>query len=58
MGLRLFTILAALIAGAMALLVLKLIGLVIKFALVIALLITLAAWLGFEAIARKFRDRP
>lgn len=57
MSLRLVAIIAALIAGAMALLVLKLIGLVIKFALIVALLITLGAWIGFEAIARKFRDR-
>ena len=50
-------IIAALIAGAVALLVLKFIGLVVKYALVIALLITLAAWIGFAAIAQKFRDR-
>jgi hypothetical protein len=48
---------AALIAGAMALLVLKVIGLVIKFALIIALLVTLAAWITFAAIAQKFRGR-
>ncbi|HEY2835831.1 MAG TPA: hypothetical protein VGI89_04615 [Rhizomicrobium sp.] len=49
-------IIAALIAGAVALLVLKFIGLVIKFALIIALLITLAAWISFAAIAQKFRE--
>ena len=50
-------IVAALIAGFAALLVLKVIGLVIKYALVIALLVTLAAWIGFAAIAQKFRRR-
>lgn len=54
---RSLAVIAALIAGAVALLVLKFIGLVIKFALVIALLITLAAWISFAAIARKFRER-
>ena len=47
--------LLALIAGAIALLVLKIIGLVIKYAIIIALLITLAAWIGFAAVARTFR---
>jgi hypothetical protein len=51
---RAFEIIAALIAGAVALLVLKMIGLIIKFALIIALLITLAAWLVFRAISRRF----
>ena len=54
---RSLAVIAALIAGAVALLVLKFIGLVIKFALVIALLITLAAWISFSAIARKIRER-
>jgi hypothetical protein len=54
MALRGFILIAALIAGAMALLVLKIIGLVIKYALIIALLVTLAAWVGFAAIAQKF----
>jgi hypothetical protein len=57
MTLRLFEIVAALIAGAVALLVLKIIGLVIKFALIVALLITFAAWLVFRAISRKFAPR-
>jgi len=57
MNLRLFEIIAALIVGAVALLVLKVIGLVIKFALIIALLLTFAAWLGFRAISRKFGGR-
>jgi hypothetical protein len=51
---RSFEIIAALIAGAVALLALKIIGLVIKFAIIIALLITLVAWLVFAAIGRKF----
>lgn len=55
MSLRSFEIAAALIAGAIALLVLKIIGLVIKYAFLIALLVTLLAWLGFAAIANKFR---
>ena len=57
MNLRLFEIIAALIAGAVALLVLKVIGLVIKFALIIALLITFAAWLVFRGISGKFDAR-
>jgi len=52
-----FAVVAALIAGAMALLVLKVIGLVIKFALIIAALVTLLAWLGFAALAQAF-TRP
>lgn len=56
MSLRLFAILAALIAGVAALFALKLIGLVIKFALGLALLVALAAFVAFEAIARKFRQ--
>lgn len=55
MSLRPFAILAALIAGLAALFVLKLIGLLIKFAFAIALLVALAAFFAFEAIARKFR---
>lgn len=51
---RAYEIVAALIVGAVALLVLEVIGLVIKFALIIALLLTFAAWLGFRALARKF----
>lgn len=51
---RAFEIIAALIAGVATLFALELIGLVIKFALIIALLITLAAWLGARAISRKF----
>ena len=54
---RAFEIIAALIAGALALFVLKVIGLVIKFALIIALLIALAAWLVFRGISRKFDGR-
>jgi hypothetical protein len=54
---RAFEIIAALIAGAVALLVLKMIGLIIKFALIIALLITLAAWLVFRAISSRFNGR-
>jgi hypothetical protein len=57
MSLRAFEITAALIAGAVALLVLKLIGLILKFALIIALLITFAAWLGARAIGHKFTAR-
>lgn len=57
MSLRLFEIIAALIAGAVALLVLKMIGLIVKFALIIALLITLAAWLAARAISAKFTTR-
>ncbi len=57
MNLRLFEIIAALIAGAVALLVLEVIGLVIKFALIISLLITLAAWLTFRSISRRFGAR-
>ena len=56
-NMRAFALIAALIAGAVALLVLKVIGLVIKFAFVIALLVTLAAWIGFAAIGEKFRNR-
>ena len=55
---RSFEIIVALIAGAVALLVLKMIGLIIKFALIVALLITLAAWLAFRAIGRKFGGGP
>ncbi len=51
---RSFEIIAALIAGAVTLLVLKMIGLIVKFAIIIALLITLAAWLAFRAIGGKF----
>ena len=51
---RLFEIIAALIAGAAALLVLKMIGLVIKLALLFALLITLAAWLVARSISARF----
>jgi hypothetical protein len=54
---REFEIAAALIAGAVALLVLEAIGLVIKFALIIALLVTFAAWLVFRRIFRKFGGR-
>ena len=54
---RAFEITVALIAGVMTLFVLKLIGLVIKFAFLIALLITLAAWLGARAIGRRFDRR-
>ena len=57
MTLRSLEVIAALIVGAVALLVLKIIGLVIKFAFIIALLVTLAAWIAFAAIAEKFRDR-
>jgi hypothetical protein len=53
-SMRAFALIAALIAGAVALLALKIIGLVIKFAIIIALLVTLAAWLVFAAIGRKF----
>lgn len=52
-----FAFIAALIAGAVALLVLKVIGLVIKFALVIAALVTLLAWFGFAALAQAFMRR-
>ena len=57
MTLRSLEVIAALIAGAIALLVLKIIGLVIKFAFIIALLVALAAWITFAAIAEKFRAR-
>lgn len=57
MSLRLFEIIAALIAGAAALLVLKLIGLVIKLALIFALLITLAVWLVARSISARFTSR-
>lgn len=57
MSLRIIEIIAALIAGAAALLVLKLIGLVIKFAFVIALLITLGAFFAARAISAKFKSR-
>ena len=54
---RAFEIIAALIAGAVALLVLEVIGLVVKFALIIALLVTLGAWLAARAIGRTFTSR-
>jgi hypothetical protein len=54
---RAFEIIAALIVGAVALLVLEVIGLVIKFALIIALLLTFAAWLGFRTISSSFGAR-
>jgi len=57
MSLRMVEIIAALIAGAVALLVLKMIGLIIKFAFIIALLITLGAWLAARVIAAKFMSR-
>jgi len=57
MSLRLFEIVAALIAGAVALLVLKMIGLILKFAFVVALFITLGAWLAARNISRKFTSR-
>jgi hypothetical protein len=57
MTLRAIEIIAALIAGAAALLVLKVIGLVIKFAIIAALLVTLAAWLVARAISRTFAAR-
>ena len=57
MSLRMFEIIAALIAGAAALLVLKMIGLVIKLALLFALLITLAAWLVARSISARFTPR-
>ena len=52
-----FEVIAALIAGAVALLVLKMIGLILKFAFVIALLITLGAFFAARAIAAKFSSR-
>ena len=57
MNLRMLEIVAAVIAGVVALFVLKLLGLIIKFALIIALLVTFAAWLGFRAVGRKFDRR-
>lgn len=57
MNLRLFEIIIALVAGLAALAVLKIIGLVIKLALIFALLITLAAWLAARAISAKFTTR-
>jgi hypothetical protein len=57
MSVRLVEIIAAVIAGAVALLVLKMIGLIIKFAFLIALLITLCAWLVARAISAKFKSR-
>ena len=57
MSLRLFEIIAALIAGVVALAVLKIIGLVIKLALIFALIITLAAWLVARAISARFTSR-
>ena len=54
---RAFELVAALIAGAMALLVMEVIGLILKLALVVALLVTLGAWLAFRAIGRKFTSR-
>lgn len=57
MSLRTFEVIAALIAGAVALLVLKMIGLILKFAFAIALLITLAAWLVARSISARFNSR-
>lgn len=57
MSLRTFEVIAALIAGAVALLVLKMIGLILKFAFVIALLITLGAWLVARSISARFNSR-
>jgi hypothetical protein len=57
MSLRMLEIVAAVIAGVVALFVLKLLGLIIKFALIIALLVTFVAWLGLRAIGRKFDRR-
>ena len=57
MNLRAFEIIVALIAGVAALFTLELIGVVIKFALIFALLITVAAWLGARAISRRFDRR-
>lgn len=54
---RAFEIIAALIAGAVALLALEVIGLIVKFALIIAFLVTLGAWLAARAIGRKFTSR-
>lgn len=54
---RAFEIIAALIVGAVALLALEVIGLIVKFALIIALLVTLGAWLAARAIGRKFTSR-
>ena len=51
------SLLAAVIAGAALLLVLRVIGLLIKIALVIALVFTLLAWPVFAAIGRRF-SRP
>ncbi len=58
MRFSLFELVAALIVGAVALFVLKLIGLILKLALIAALLVTLAAWLVFSAIRRTFAKRP
>ena len=54
---RAFEIIVALIVGAIALLVLKVIGIIIKFALIAALLVTLVAWLVVRAIRRTFEAR-
>ncbi len=52
-----FELVAAAIVGVIALFVLKLLGLVIKFAFIIALLLTLAGWLVFRSISRTFSKR-
>lgn len=54
---RSFAVIAAVIVGVIALFVLKLIGLILKFALIIAVILTLAAWLGFRGLERNFNSR-
>jgi hypothetical protein len=50
---RPFEIIVALIVGVLALFVLQVIGLVIKLAVIIALLVTVGAWVLIRAIGRQ-----
>ena len=54
---RSFAVIAAIIVGVIALFVLKLIGLILKYALIIAAILTLAAWLGFRGLERNINSR-
>jgi hypothetical protein len=54
---RSFAVIAAVIVGVVALFALKLIGLILKYAFVIALILTLAAWIGFRGLERKIASR-
>jgi hypothetical protein len=54
---RSFAVIAAVIVGVVALFALKLIGLILKYAFVIALILTLAAWIGFRGLEKKIGSR-